>query len=78
MDFFGEAISRLEEDDTIVPLFTKAMADISAKLSTLSMNDDYKPYVNVSCHAAAVPAMCLRMCTDLVGSLDVLEISSPA
>jgi ubiquitin conjugation factor E4 B len=48
MDFFGEAIARIDEDDTIAPLFTKAMADISAKLSTLSMNDDYKPYVNVS------------------------------
>jgi len=48
MDFFGEAISRLDEDDSIAPLFTKAMVDISSKLSTMSMNDDYKPYVNVS------------------------------
>ena len=48
MDFFSEAVARLDEDDTIEPLFTKAMADISAKLSTLSMNDAYKPYVNVS------------------------------
>ncbi|KAK4133192.1 hypothetical protein BT67DRAFT_443117 [Trichocladium antarcticum] len=45
MDFFGEAVARLEDDDTIMPLFTKAMVDISSKLSTLSMNDDYKPYV---------------------------------
>ncbi|GAB1313466.1 Ubiquitin conjugation factor E4 [Madurella fahalii] len=46
MEFFGEAVARLEEDDAIAPLFTKAMADISSKLATMSMNDDYKPYVN--------------------------------
>lgn len=48
MDFLGEAVARLEEDDTIGPLFTKAMVDISSKLATMSMNDDYKPCVNVS------------------------------
>jgi len=48
MDFFGEAVTRLEEDETIAPLFTKAMADISATLSTLNMNDNYKPYLDVS------------------------------
>lgn len=48
LDFFQEAISRLDEDDTIEPLFTKAMVDISNRLSAMNMNDDYKPYVNVS------------------------------
>lgn len=48
MDFIGEAVSRFDEDDTIAPLFTKAIVDISSKLSTMTMNDDYKPYVNVS------------------------------
>lgn len=52
MDFFAEAAARIEDDDSIAPLFTKAMADISAKLATMSMNDDYKPYVNVSGEAA--------------------------
>ncbi|KAK3304134.1 ubiquitin elongating factor core-domain-containing protein [Chaetomium strumarium] len=46
MDFFAEAVARLDEDETIAPLFTKAMADISSKLATMSMNDDYKPCVN--------------------------------
>ncbi|KAJ4306774.1 Ubiquitin conjugation factor E4 [Collariella sp. IMI 366227] len=46
MDFLGEAVARMDEDDTIAPLFTKAMADISSRLSTMSMNDDYKPCVN--------------------------------
>lgn len=48
MDFLGEAVARLGEDETIAPLFTKAMVDISAKLASLTMNDDYKPCVNVS------------------------------
>lgn len=47
LDFFQETISRFDEDDTIEPLFTKAMLEISSKLSTMNMNDDYKPYVNV-------------------------------
>ncbi|KAK0634585.1 ubiquitin elongating factor core-domain-containing protein [Bombardia bombarda] len=46
MDFLTEALSRIQEDDTIIPLFTKAMVDISNRLATLTMNDDYKPYVN--------------------------------
>jgi ubiquitin conjugation factor E4 B len=48
LDFISEAVSRFEEDETVPPLFTKAMIDISSKLSTMSMNDNYKPYVNVS------------------------------
>lgn len=48
MDFLGEAVVRLGEDDTIAPLFTKAMVDISSRLAILTMNDDYKPCVNVS------------------------------
>jgi ubiquitin conjugation factor E4 B len=49
MDFMNEAVARLDEDETIAPLFSKGMADISSKLATLTMNHDYKPYVNVSC-----------------------------
>lgn len=48
MEFFGEAVARLNEDETIGPLFTKAMVDISNKLATMNMNDDYKPCVSVS------------------------------
>jgi hypothetical protein len=48
LDFISEAVTRMPEDDTVAPLFTTAMVDISQKLSTMSMNDDYKPYVNVS------------------------------
>ncbi|KAK4245328.1 ubiquitin elongating factor core-domain-containing protein [Corynascus novoguineensis] len=46
LDFFAEAVARIEDDDSIAPLFTKAMVDISSKLATMTMNDDYKPRVN--------------------------------
>ncbi|KAI1330760.1 ubiquitin elongating factor core-domain-containing protein [Xylariaceae sp. FL0255] len=46
LDFFTEAISRFNEDDTVAPIFTDAMVILSYKLSTMTMNDDYKPYIN--------------------------------
>jgi len=46
LDFFQEAVSRIPEDDTIKPVFTEAMVQLSQKLATMTMNDDYKPYVN--------------------------------
>ena len=49
LDFISDAVARFEDDDSIPGIFTMAMVDISAKLSTLTMNDDYKPYVNVCC-----------------------------
>lgn len=47
LDFFEEAVSRIPEDDTIEPIFTEAMVQLSQRLATMTMNDDYKPYVNV-------------------------------
>ena len=47
MEFLQEAIARMKEDDSIEPLFTQAMVDISVKLATMSMNDPYKPYIDV-------------------------------
>lgn len=48
VDFYAEAVSRIDDDDTVEPVFTSAMVEISNKLSRMSMNDDYKPFVNVS------------------------------
>jgi ubiquitin conjugation factor E4 B len=73
MDFLGEAVARLEDDDTIMPLFTKAMVDISSKLAAMSMNDDYKPCVNVSCKPHRW-APCLLT---LAGTLDIFEVPAP-
>ncbi|KAK3320636.1 ubiquitin elongating factor core-domain-containing protein [Cercophora scortea] len=57
MDFFTEALARLDDDDSIAPLFTKAMVDISNKLATMTMNDDYKPYVNALLAYTRFPAL---------------------
>ncbi|KAI1179697.1 ubiquitin elongating factor core-domain-containing protein [Nemania sp. FL0916] len=46
LDFFTEAISRINEDDTILPVFSEAMVIISARVAQMNMNDDYKPYIN--------------------------------
>ncbi|KXJ96819.1 ubiquitin elongating factor core-domain-containing protein [Microdochium bolleyi] len=46
LEFFEEAVSRIPEDDTIEPIFTEAMVQLSQRLATLTMNDDYKPYIN--------------------------------
>lgn len=48
MDFFLAATARIPEDETVATIFTDAMVAMSTKLSTMTMNDDYKPYVNVS------------------------------
>jgi hypothetical protein len=46
-EFLTEAVARFKEDDTVKPMLTKAVAGLSYQLSNLTMNDDYKPYVQV-------------------------------
>ncbi|KAI0451534.1 ubiquitin fusion degradation protein 2 [Xylaria acuta] len=46
LDFFTEAVSRIGEDDTIAPIFTEAMVILSGRVAKMTMNDDYKPYIN--------------------------------
>lgn len=48
MDFLQEAVARFPEDDALADVFVKAMVDISTQLGKLTMNDNYKPHVNVS------------------------------
>lgn len=48
-EFIKEAVKRLDEDEAIPALFNDAMVAISAKLSTMSMDEDYKPCVQVCC-----------------------------
>jgi ubiquitin conjugation factor E4 B len=47
-DFLTELEARMEEDESIKPMLRKAVAGLSQQLSTLTMNDNYKPYVHVS------------------------------
>jgi ubiquitin conjugation factor E4 B len=42
-----EAVSRFEEDESVPNMLTKAVAGLSLKLSNMSMNDNYKPYIQV-------------------------------
>ncbi|RWA09136.1 hypothetical protein EKO27_g5965 [Xylaria grammica] len=46
LDFFTEAVSRMSDDDTIAPIFTEAIVTMSGQLAKMTMNDDYKPYIN--------------------------------
>lgn len=46
-DFIREAIKRFEDDDAFPSLFDDAMVQISTELATKSMEDNYKPYVQV-------------------------------
>lgn len=46
-DFLVEAVSRFEEDDMVKGMLTKAVAGLSLQLSNMTMNDNYKPYINV-------------------------------
>ena len=48
MNFFNEAVERMKEDDTVAPIFTNAMVELSQRLAKKSMDDDYKTYINVS------------------------------
>lgn len=45
MEFYKEAIKRFDDDDSVAILFDEAIAKISTKLGKLSMQDDYKPYI---------------------------------
>jgi ubiquitin conjugation factor E4 B len=47
-DFLTELDARIDEDESIKPMLKKAVAALSQQLSTLTMNQNYKPYVHVS------------------------------
>jgi ubiquitin conjugation factor E4 B len=46
-DFIREAIKRFDDDEAFPAIFDDAMVKISTKLASISMEDDYKPYVQV-------------------------------
>ncbi|KAI1863316.1 uncharacterized protein JN550_009636 [Neoarthrinium moseri] len=57
LEFFDDAVARIKEDDTVAPVFADAMVQLSSKLATMSMNDDYKPYVNCLVTYARYPIL---------------------
>lgn len=46
-DFLEEAVARFAEDDMAKSMIVKAFMAMSSKLSNMTMNDVYKPYVHV-------------------------------
>ncbi|KAL3450690.1 ubiquitin elongating factor core-domain-containing protein [Aspergillus insuetus] len=45
LEFFGEAVKRFEEDESVKPAFIAAVEELSRDLSSMGIGDDYKPYV---------------------------------
>lgn len=72
LEFLQEAVARFPEDDSLPDVFVKAMVDISTKLAKLTMNDNYKPHVNVSSSWIYNPSVTLL--TSRLGSQIVLQI----
>lgn len=56
-EFYSEAMTRIEDDDSIIPLFTKAMVEISTVLATKDFNGDYQPYVQALFTYARYPPL---------------------
>ncbi|KAI9696955.1 MAG: hypothetical protein M1836_004916 [Candelina mexicana] len=56
-DFLTEAISRFEDDESTKDALVEAVIELSRQLASMSMNDDYKPYVLALRNAARFPAL---------------------
>lgn len=63
-DFLMEAVSRIDEDDAILPLFRKTFARLSSELSRMTMNDNYKPYVQALKSLTQFPAITIAIAED--------------
>ena len=45
--FLEEVISRFEDDESVKPMLRNAVKDLSLELGSRTMNDNYKPYIEV-------------------------------
>ncbi|KAL4964751.1 ubiquitin-ubiquitin ligase UFD2 [Aspergillus stella-maris] len=61
LEFLSEAVKRFEEDESVKPAFIAAVEELSRELSSMSIGDDYKPYVtalrNLVRHSAIAAAI---------------------
>lgn len=48
VDFLNDLYARVDEDESVTQMIVNTVIDISMKLSKMNMNDEYKPYINVS------------------------------
>lgn len=58
-EFLTEAASRFAEDEMVKEALTGAVEELSRQLSKMTMNDDYKPYVNVSTACQLYTTCCI-------------------
>lgn len=56
-DFIREAIKRFDEDEAFPALFNDAMVTLSSQLSALSLEDDFKPYIEALLTYARFPVL---------------------
>ncbi|KAI9845367.1 MAG: hypothetical protein M1838_001767 [Thelocarpon superellum] len=54
-DFFTEAVSRWEDDDSVQQVLMDALEEVSRQLARLTMNDDFKPHVMALKNAVRFP-----------------------
>jgi len=64
LEFYKEAIKRFDDDEAIPALFNSAMVAISTKLGTISMEDDYKPYVQAMLTYTRFPPLIINLAKD--------------
>ena len=53
-DFLSEAVARFDEDETIRDALVEAAIQLSSELASLTMNDNYRPYITVSATIAEI------------------------
>lgn len=56
-DFLSEAVSRFDEDESIKDALVDAMDQLRVELSTMTMNDNYKPYILALRNVCRYPAL---------------------
>jgi ubiquitin conjugation factor E4 B len=63
-DFFQEAATRVQEDETARDALVGAMVECSRRLSKISMDGDYRSYMMVQYigHSRDIPAYNIRLC----------------
>jgi ubiquitin conjugation factor E4 B len=59
LEFYKEAIKRFDDDEAVPSLFTDSMVKISTRLGAMSMEDDYRPYVQVGNTRARMGKTCV-------------------
>ncbi|KAF5027783.1 hypothetical protein F66182_114 [Fusarium sp. NRRL 66182] len=59
--FIQEAIKRFDDDEAFPNLFNDAMVQISSKLGAMSMNDEYKPYIQALMTYTRFPTLLVNL-----------------